>query len=180
MTILVAYASKHGASREIAGRIAEKLRASGLEVVAHPMKGAGDLTDYDAFVIGSAVYFGSWMKEATEFVRRNQSVLAGRPVWLFSSGPLGTAKTDAEGHDLREAAVPKEIAGLTETLKPRDHRVFFGALGHTRLGLTEWLVRALPASRELFIEGDFRDWADVETWAARIAHELAPVPAGGR
>jgi menaquinone-dependent protoporphyrinogen oxidase len=180
MTILVGYASKHGATQQIALRIAETLRNAGLEVDVRPVTAAGDLASYGAFVIGSAVYFGAWRKEAAAFVRRHQTVLAGRPVWLFSSGPLGTAQTDAQGQDLREAAVPKEIAAFTDALAPRDHRVFFGALDPTRLGVAERLIRALPAGRELLMEGDFRDWADVEAWARSIAHELAPVPAGGR
>jgi menaquinone-dependent protoporphyrinogen oxidase len=179
MTILVAYASKHGATQQIAQRIAETLRNAGLEAEVRPVTAAGDLSGYRAFVIGSAVYFGSWRKEASAFVRRHLTVLARRPVWLFSSGPLGTAMTDAHGQDLREAAVPKEIAALTDAIAPRDHRVFFGTLDRTRLDIAERLIRALPAGRELLIEGDFRDWADVESWARDIAHELAPVPAGG-
>jgi menaquinone-dependent protoporphyrinogen oxidase len=177
MTILVAYASKHGATREIAERVAETLRDSGLDAEVRPIGAAGDPAGYEAFVLGSAVYFGSWRKEATAFVRRHRAVLATRPVWRFSSGPLGTAATDAEGRDLREAAVPKESAGFAEAIQPRDHRVFFGALDHTRFGFAERLVWALPAGRKLLIEGDFRDWADVESWARGIAQALAPAPA---
>ena len=89
MTVLVAYASKHGSTQGIAERITEKLRQLGKEVEAQPMDAVEDTGSYEAFVIGSAIYFGSWLKEATEWVRRNKAILAGRPVWLFSSGPLG-------------------------------------------------------------------------------------------
>src|SRR5688500_11899198 len=99
MSVLVDHATKHHATPQIAERIAETLRASGLDAVAQPMKSVDDLAGYDAFVLGSAVYFGSWLKEATAFVRRHQAILADRPVWLFSSGPLGTATTDATGRD---------------------------------------------------------------------------------
>jgi menaquinone-dependent protoporphyrinogen oxidase len=180
MPILVAYASKHGATGQIAERIAATLRAAGLAARVRPIEAVGDPAGYDAVVLGSAVYFGSWRKEATAFVRRHRAVLAGRPVWLFSSGPLGAAAADAQGRDLRAAAIPKEIAEVTEAIHPRDHRVFFGALDHTRLGFPERLVRALPAGRALLIEGDFRDWADVGSWAEGIARELAPSAAGGR
>lgn len=178
MAILVTYASKHGATQEIAERIADRLRASGAEVEMYPVKSAGDLAGYDAFVIGSAVFYGSWMKEATSFVMRNRSVLAGQPVWLFSSGPLGTDTTDAEGNDLLEVAEPKQIAELKEVVQPRDHRVFFGALRRSTLGFAERVVSALPAGRDLLPEGDFRDWADIDAWADHIAVELgyAPVP----
>ena len=142
-----------------------------------PVKAAGDLAGYDAFVIGNAVYFESWLKEATNFVRRHETVLARLPVWLFSSGPLGTAATDAQGRDLRQAAEPKDIAELKRAIQPRDHHVFFGALDHHSFGFTERVVWALPAARQLLIEGDFRNWTDVDTWATGIAQELVPVGA---
>jgi menaquinone-dependent protoporphyrinogen oxidase len=145
MSILVAYASKCGATAGIAERIAATLRAAGQESEARQVQDAGDLSDYDAFVIGSALYYGSWMKEATAFVRRNWVFLASRPVWLFSSGPIDAETTDEEGHDLREVAVPRQLAEFRETLEPRDHRVFFGRLDRGKLGLLDRLVASLPA-----------------------------------
>jgi menaquinone-dependent protoporphyrinogen oxidase len=176
MSVLVAYASKYGATREIAERVAATLRANGLDAEARPARAAGDVAGYDAFVVGSAVYYGSWRKDAAEFVRRNQAILAERPVWLFSSGPIGAATTDDRGRDVREAAVPKEIATFAETLKPRDHRVFFGRLDRSAMGSLDRLVVSLPAFPGA--AGDFRDWAEIEAWAEAIAHELAPEPAG--
>ena len=76
------------------------------------MKAVVDLAGYQAFVIGSAVYFGKWLRQGTEFVRRNRASLAGRPVWLFSSGPLGTETTDADGRDVRAGGEPEDIAEL--------------------------------------------------------------------
>jgi menaquinone-dependent protoporphyrinogen oxidase len=176
--ILVAYASKHGATGEIAERIAESLTAAGLEAEAKPVREARDLDGYDAFVIGGAAYLGHWLKEAVEFVRRNQAILTDRPVWLFSSGPLGTEATDAQGRDLREAAEPKEFAELAELIRPREQRVFFGVLDPSTLGFRERAIRSLPAGRGLLPEGDFRDWAEIEGWAAGIAQDLARVQKG--
>jgi menaquinone-dependent protoporphyrinogen oxidase len=178
MSILVAYASKYGATQGIAECIAQKLVASGLEAHACPIKAAGDLAGYEAFVIGGAAYMGSWLKDASEFVRRNETILATRPTWLFSSGPLGTATTDAQGRDIFAASEPKEFPELKEAVKPRGVRVFFGALDPSKLGFSERAIRRLPAGRALLPEGDFRDWNAIEAWAESIAHELAPVPAG--
>ena len=120
MSILVAYATKYGATRQMAERIAEQLRAAGLDVDVQPVKAISDLTCYEAIVLGSAVFYGSWMKEAVTFAQHNQAALTTRAVWLFSSGPLATAVTDVDGHDAGEAAVPKQIAELTSAIKPRD------------------------------------------------------------
>ena len=161
MTVLVAYASKHGSTQEIAERIAEKLRQLGKEAETRSVDEVSDPESYEAFVIGSAIYYGSWLKEATEWVRRNQAVLAARPVWLFSSGPLGTEVKDAEPQ-------PKELADVWETIGPRDQRIFFGALEHSRLSFAErMMVKAVRAP-----EGDFRDWQAIEAWAASIARDL--------
>src|SRR5512133_996832 len=122
MKVLVAYASKYGSTRGIAERIAERLRVAGQQAEARPVQeGIDDLGGYDAFVIGSAVFAGHWMAEATAFVRRHRAVLADRPTWLFSSGPIGTMVAKHEPQE------PKEIPGLVRMIGPRGHRVFFGA-----------------------------------------------------
>jgi menaquinone-dependent protoporphyrinogen oxidase len=178
MSLLVAYASKHGATQAIAERIAEKLSAAGQAAEARSVKAAGDLAKYDAFVIGSAAYLGSWLTEAVEFVRQNEAILSARPVWLFSSGPLGTQATDAQGRDLLLTSEPKQFAELRQAIKPRATQVFFGTLDPATLGISERLMRRMPAGRALLPEGDFRDWAAIEAWAEGIARELAAVRTG--
>jgi len=178
MHVLVAYESRHGATEGIAERIAETLRAAGLEAEARPAASVKSLAGFDAFVIGSAAYMFHWEKDAAELVRRNRAVLAGKPVWLFSSGPLGTEPLDAEGVDQKVAAVPKEIAELQKAVNARDHHVFFGAYerDRKRIGLAERLVALMPAARDALPEGDFRDWPEIEAWAAEIAGALQPNP----
>ncbi len=161
MTILVAYASKHGSTQGIAERIAEQLRQLGKEAEAQPVEEVSDRGLYEAFVIGSAIYYGSWLKEATEWVHHHQAVLAGHPVWLFSVGPLGTEVQDAEQQ-------PKEMTEFQQAIRPREQRIFFGALDHSHLSFAERvMVKAVRAP-----EGDFRDWEAIDAWAASIARNL--------
>lgn len=82
-------ASKYGFTKGIAEFIAEKLQQQGTQAEVQQVDAVHNPGDYDAFVIGSAVCMEHWMKEAAEFVMRNRSILASRPVWLFSSDPLG-------------------------------------------------------------------------------------------
>ncbi|WP_292366419.1 flavodoxin domain-containing protein [Methanoculleus sp. UBA208] len=169
MNVIVVYKSRYGSTRGIAEFIAEKLREHDVQAEARSVDTDPDPGEYDAAVIGSAVYMEHWMKEAAEIVRRNRTVLAERPVWLFSSGPLrlepGTSPDDPE-------LEPKEIAEFREVIHPRDHRVFFGALDPGRLGLQHRLIRKLPAGRALLPEGDFRDWDEIEAWTGGIARAL--------
>jgi len=138
-----------------------------------PLRDVGDLDGYDAFVVGSAVYMFHWLREATKFVRHNRTLLAARPVWLFSSGPLGTEATDAKGRDLLEASEAKEMAGFVEAIRPRGHAMFFGAYSPgAPVGLGERFVAMMPAARDAMPKGDFRDWDAIEAWAVSIAADL--------
>jgi menaquinone-dependent protoporphyrinogen oxidase len=167
MKAIVVYASKYGSTKGIAEFIAEKLRQRGTQAEAQQVDVVHSPADYDAFVIGSAVYMMHWLKEATEFVMRNRTVLANRPVWLFSSGPLGS---DISVNDPK--LEPKEIAEFREAINPRDHRVFFGTLDSSKLGFAHRTTRKLPAARAMLPEGDFRDWKEIEAWASSIAQAL--------
>lgn len=162
MDVLVAYASKYGSTKGIAERIAAELALAGHNAEALPVTAATDLGRYDAFVIGSAVFYGKWMPDAIDFVRRNSFVLSSRPVWLFSSGPLGDPIK--AGRDQRETAIPPGVAELAKVVNAREHRVFFGRLERNGLAGLDGLV-----ARVVGVEGDFRDWADVTRWSADIA-----------
>lgn len=174
MRVLVAYASKAGSTKGIAEFVGERLRRHGIEVDVQGVDSVRSPVGYDAFVIGSAVYMGHWLKEARQFVSRNRPALASRPVWLFSSGPTGTKATDAKGRDLREVSGPTEIDELRGWLNPRDHRVFFGAFFRENLkGATGWFARWIPKDAD----GDFRNWDEIGSWADGIAEALPKVPA---
>lgn len=165
MTVLVAYSSKHGSTYDIAERIAEMLRQRGKDVEVHTVEAVKDAGAYEAAVIGSAVYYGRWMNAAWDFVRQNSASLAERPVWLFSSGPLGD----------HPAVDPEHLAELREAVHAQDHRTFFGALDRNRLRLGERLVtKAVHAPY-----GDFRDWAEIDAWSSGIAQQLDVVPERG-
>jgi menaquinone-dependent protoporphyrinogen oxidase len=172
MSILVAYASKHGATQGIAERIGENIREAGQDADVLPIQEVEDLSGYEGYVVGSATYLGHWMKDAVTFLRGNQELLVQRPVWLFSSGPLGTGATDAKGEDRRQAAVPKELPELEQAVHPREHQVFFGVLDPGRLSFAERSMRKLPAARAALPEGDFRDWDEIQDWAYGIAREV--------
>lgn len=117
MPVLVAYASKHGSTQGIAERIAAVLRAGGLEGHLAAAEDAGDPAGYDAFVIGSAVYASGWMAPASQLIRHDRELLAGRPVWLFSVGPVGR-------RILLPATLPAVLAALGDSIGARDHHVF--------------------------------------------------------
>lgn len=175
MLILVTYASRHGSTRGIAERIAERLRGNGLDADVRPAAEVRDASRYDAFVVGGAAYMFHWLKDATTFVKRNRALLAERPTWLFSSGPVGTETVDKQGRDVLETTIPKEFTELVAAVHPRGEKVFFGAMdpGAKPVGLAERLVSLMPAGKDALPKGDFRDWPAIDAWADEIAHDLA-------
>lgn len=175
MNVLVAVASRHGSTLEIAEHIASGLRAEGLSADAELMSEVDDPADYDAFVIGSATYMFHWLKEAMRFVERHRRLLESRPVWIFSSGPLGEDDVDADGKDVAEAAAPKEFEKIRDLLHPSDMRVFSGAWDPDApaIGVAERMMRLLPAAKGALPAGDFRDWEAIEDWARQIATDLS-------
>ncbi len=123
MKVGVVYASKYGFTKGIADFIADKIGQNGITAEAREADQVQNPEDCDAFVIGSAVYMGKWMKAARKFVEQNKTVLANRQVWLFSSGPVGKETTDKQERDLRETSAPKDIAEFKKIISPRDHHV---------------------------------------------------------
>jgi menaquinone-dependent protoporphyrinogen oxidase len=78
-----------GATGELAQVIGEVFTERGWDAVVVPPEQAEGIDSFDAVVLGSAVYAGHWLKPARELVERSRDALAARPVWLFSSGPIG-------------------------------------------------------------------------------------------
>ena len=98
--ILVAYATKYGATEEIAEKIGQVLRQAGLSADVLPAEHVSNLSPYKAVVLGGAVYVGRWRKNAATFLKANEKVLAEKLVWLFSSGPTGEGDAEALGHKI--------------------------------------------------------------------------------
>jgi menaquinone-dependent protoporphyrinogen oxidase len=162
MRVLVTVASKHGATAEIASAIADKIRESDIAVDLLAPEAVGEVETYDAVVVGSAVYAGHWLQPARAFVDHHAAQLAQRPVWLFSSGPIGDPpKPEAE---------LAEIEPMLRRLGARGHRTFPGRLDPAALGFVERAVTAALRAPH----GDFRDVNEIRSWAAGIAESLRP------
>jgi menaquinone-dependent protoporphyrinogen oxidase len=160
MRVLVTAATKHGATGEIAQAIGEVLAEHGLDTTVLAPEQVDTVNDYDAVVLGSAVYAGHWLKPARELVDRTGDVLAARPVWLFSSGPVGDPPKPEED--------PVDVGEILQTTKARDHRVFAGKLVKQQLSFPEKaIVSALRVP-----QGDFRDWTEIKGWASTIGDTL--------
>jgi menaquinone-dependent protoporphyrinogen oxidase len=161
MKVLVTAASKYGATAEIASAIGEVLTARGLDASVLPPEDVASVDEYDAVVLGSAVYAGRWMKSARELVDRTGESLSSRPVWLFSSGPVGDPPKPDE--------VTVDAAAMMAATGASEHRVFVGKIERKQLSFGD---KAIAMALRV-PDGDFRDWDDIRGWASDIADALA-------
>jgi len=160
--VLVAFASRHGATDELAHAIGRELSFCGLSVDVRPMDEVDTLDGYSAFVLGSAVYMGAWMPDARAFLERHRRPIVERPTWLFSSGPIGDRRVDGPG--------AFDAARLVAATHARDHHLFGGRLDRRVLSPRERLIARLVRAPE----GDHRDWAAIAaSWATAISRAVA-------
>lgn len=163
--VLVTYASKYGATAEIAEKIGDVIRKSGLAVDVMPVKNVNDVTPYTAVVLGSASYIGRWRKEAVQFLKNNMELLSGVPVWVFSSGPTG----EGDAVQLMQGWIyPRSLQPVIDRIKPRDITAFHGAIDTKKLNFLErTAIKNVKAPL-----GDFRNWNAISAWASGIASAL--------
>ena len=164
MKVLVAYASKRGSTAEIAAAVAKTLSEAGLEVDCLTSDEVSDVSPYDAVVLGSAVYMKRWRGDAKHFLRKHSKQIAERPLWVFSSGPVG----DPDQEENPDWLEPPKIVKKVEKLGARDHVVFGGRLPAEPHGpMEKAMVTGVPVEFR-----DRRDWDQIRSWAEEIASKL--------
>jgi menaquinone-dependent protoporphyrinogen oxidase len=158
--VLVAYGSKNGGTAGIAGIIGTTLQEYGLAADVRPAAAVRSVDGYSAVIIGGALYANHWHREARRFARRYATPLLGRPVWLFSSGPLDDS---ADTTDIPPVPQAAEAARL---LQVRQHVTFGGQLTDSAKG---FIARAMARNGR---DGDFRNPERIRSWTRSIAATL--------
>ena len=160
--ILIAYATKHGSTHEVAEAIAGWLAEAGVETHTLPASRVHDLDEFDAVVLGAPLYMGRWHGDARAFVRRHREALAAKPFAVFALGPL--EDTEAQWRGAR-AQLDKALSGVSP--------VAVGLFGGTIVPETLHFPFSTMAA------GDLRDWDDIREWAATLPELLGiRVPVG--
>jgi menaquinone-dependent protoporphyrinogen oxidase len=169
MRILVVAASRHGATAEIAEAIGGALSGQRTQTDVVDIDDVHGLGEYDAVVLGSAVYMGHWLKSAAAFAGSHSAELRARATWLFSSGPVGDPPRPGESEAV-------SVAKIVAATGAREHRLFAGKLEKSRLSFRERAVMRAVGGHD----GDYRDWDEIRAWAEAIATSLNAVDEAGR
>jgi len=157
--LLLAYASKCGATAAIADAIGRQLCAGGFAVDVRQARHVRSLEGYRGVILGSAVYMGGLLRDATRFA---EDLLAGQsdlPVAFFNvclqmkeNTPESVQTALGYLGPLRRVAVPASVASFT---------------GRIDLASLPPLYRLFAQSdpEGILAEGDYRDWARIAAWA---------------
>ncbi|ABK03026.1 flavodoxin-like protein [Arthrobacter sp. FB24] len=167
VTVLIAYASAMGSTREIAQRVATRMAAGLGEVECRSVEEVESVAGYKAVVVGSAIHNQAWLPPAASFLARHAPELAKRPVWAFS---VGMADALPKPFRKRGAALQQaRLAGvLSRDIPLRGHRLFSGVYEAAQMPALLRLVFRLTGGRF----GDLRDWAAVDAWTDEITDQL--------
>ena len=148
-TVLVAFATKDGSTREVAEVIANRLRETGADVVVEPARACRDsVAERDLVVLGAPLYSGRWHRDAHWFLRRHRRELHDVPFAIFGLGPRNS--TD-DAWERSRAALDRAIAKHA-WLGPDLVSVFGGVD---------------PPKRATKPRRDLRDWSVIDAWATR-------------
>jgi menaquinone-dependent protoporphyrinogen oxidase len=161
--ILVAYATYKGSTVAIAQAVADVLRADGTRVDVRPAAEVEDLSDYEAVVVGSAIYNGKWLPDAVEFAQGHHRALSRIPVALFTV--CLTMIDDSEKARLTTLGYLDPVLEALPHVKPQDVGLFAGVYTPAKWS---WVVRTLLKYVNHIPAGDFRDWNAVRQWAEYI------------
>lgn len=169
-SVLVAYATKYGATREAAEAVVSVLVERGIDAVVQPAGEARSLDGYSAVVMGTALYFFMWRGEAHRFLRRNRKALSAMPVAIFGLGPIEDTPEQFEG---ARGHLGKGLAKHA-WLSPVSMAVFGGRLdpAHLRFPDNNPAMRAMGAV-------DLLDFDIVATWASGLVEALDLEPQSG-
>lgn len=159
--MLVTYATVHGSTAFVAGRIAETFKGFGAYVdVLH----IGDATNpalYDAVVIGSPIRYDSWLPDAKAYVAAHEAMLAARPVaYFFTCMALSVPGGDAQGQRYAEQIAAQNIA-----VTPVGVGRFAGALDLKKIPIFLRLPARILLRTRGAKNGDFRDPDVIRSWS---------------
>jgi menaquinone-dependent protoporphyrinogen oxidase len=158
-TVLVAYATKRGSTREVAAEVARVIRQSGAEVEISPAREVKSLDRYQAVVLGGALYMGRWHKDARKLLKRFRSQLTSMPLAVFAMGPKSS---EPEALESAGAGLTRALDDVPE-VHPFSTAIFGGVIDPSKL---RFPFKKMPA-------GDARDWKAIEAWADEVVSGIS-------
>lgn len=167
--ILVTYASRTGWTTGVAEAIGTTLTEHGAQVDVLPMRAVENLSGYDAVIAGSGINSASWLPEALDFVRVQQTELQRKPFAAFLVC-MTLAITNGEQY---RGHVATWLDPVSTLVKPASTGLFSGGLEIARLSsFGDRLKFHLSVLFGVWKEGDHRDWDAIREWTIQTKNLL--------
>lgn len=178
MRILVAYATRHGQTEEIARRIAAELGEEGHTAELHDLDSAGkavDLSRYRATIVAAPIHAGGYPPSVVSFLRREHARLNELPSAFVSVGLAIASKTS----DGRAQTLP-HVQKLCERtgFRPAHTELVAGALKYSRYGfLMRYVMRRIAAHEggdtDTSRDYEYTDWTALAEFTRAFVMRLA-------
>jgi menaquinone-dependent protoporphyrinogen oxidase len=172
--ILVAYASEHGTTAEVAEFISNNLAVYGANVIHKAVQTVESAKEYDAFVLGTAIHEGVWLRNMMLFIDKFGDELAQKPVYFFITC-IRIVESDGYDHVMKNYMHTPTL----EKLKVKNVNAFGGAIQLSQIDWNErWALglRYDGTNLQARLNADYRDWYAIGAWATSIAKDLALKP----
>lgn len=160
MKILVGYATKYGSTKDVAEKVAEILKKEKFEVNISLLKDVKTIEEYDAIVLGAALYMHKWHKDLRKFLKQNQEVLQRTPTAIFTLGPV-KKPLDKKEWENSQAQLDKSMSQF-DWFEPKEVKLFGGKFDPKLLAFPFNKFAASEPST------DIRDWDEIEKWARKV------------
>ena len=171
-SVLITYATRYGSTKEVAEKIAQIFNQGGFEVEVIPCKKVDTIEQYQFILIGAPYYIGGMLKEAKNFLLKNQDILSKKPIAFFALGPIG--ETEKELSET-QTQLDKELKQFP-WFKPISTVMFGGKYNPKKLRLLDKFLTLPIASPLHNLEAnDARNWEDIEKWAEKLSASLISI-----
>jgi menaquinone-dependent protoporphyrinogen oxidase len=177
----VLYGTREGHTAKIAARVAETLRARGVEVeVKNLANGPADPLWYAAVIVASPVHIGKHEPAVIQFVKDHVRDLAAVPVAFLS---VLLAQAGAEMAELppeRRAQARAEVQQVVDRFfaetgwRPERVKPIAGALMYSKYNffirmVMKWIAWRSGGSTDTSRDHIYTDWAELDRFTAEFA-----------
>jgi len=172
--ILVAYDTIHGSTAEVAKEIGTALCARGFQVDVRFVGNVTALQDYDAVILGSAIYEFRWLPDAMAFLKNNTPALSAMPVAYFIVGASLFQDTPENRDAVKKSFIDPVLTEYPD-IKPLSIGLFGGAVDFKKeqYNLFEkFVLRILGLIVGFKDSADWRNWEYINSWANEVGDQL--------
>lgn len=178
--ILIAYQTKNGGSVKVGLKMWEILSGKGYHVdMKHiPDIINDDISEYDAFIVGGAIYWSMFMLTTREFIKKNADLFSKKPTALFMlcGKMVNEFATRLQGDEAKWSRLSKAylVPMLNEIpkFKPVDIGTFAGDIFYRMMNLPEFIMMGVLMFKNGSKQGAYIDLGRVSKWTEKIIKEF--------